>query len=639
MATVPSLFLNNCDKKHIMTKVQSGEIQLEHADLPDLHETTEKTTETTAKDKQATEHQVSAQFADLGSFSAIQRAASDVGPRRAPLEIGESSNSAHVGSAPARSASAMLLGRHPQRSDSQITTLSRHSSIHPRAVGVPEAPAGEATPGASGLISAMQAFTRVADIRTLLSRADDSEFLAPLQGSDGELARLSANVADLKALLGGDDIAVPAEMKTAITARLDHVSQALGELATNKPLTERAAKIVTIHALLAPLPLLVPMFSKPAQQKAEAEIIALIFKAMVEGIGMMRTPTAGNLLLKDRTMSRYYANLVQAVLFALPTFVKSMQKLNSNLPFNAALGVLSTGALFGGFMSKEIKEKYNTWRSGDAHPAMAQAGQEMFSGASPLSEEQQQRVRNVLNQIVDTIGTDQKSLLDTKETFVADGHHEISPHVSKQVSIAVDTYQRLADEMASLLGTHAPELATENRDRNAKLALAVFATAVCVATTALMVPDKIGVVDLGSDAAFTSALMFSMVANANVNRRDALEEFKTFVGLSIVMLAVLAANKGAKDYMEKGVSGLLVGSIAMTGLNLILPGPIGHSAASGLEKLINLKPSDLVSALRGIGNKVYQMFGGAAEEVPPCPSSVVIEELDEHSDLESGLPA
>ena len=439
--------------------------------------------------------------------------------------------------------------------------------------------------------------------------------------------------------LGGDDIAMPAELKSAIAARLDHVDQALGELATNKPLTERAAKIATIHALLAPLPLLVPMYSKPKQQKAEAEIIALIFKAMVEGIGMMRTPTTGNLLLKDRTMSRYYANTVQAVMFALPTFVKSMQKLNNSLPFNAALGVLSTGALFGGFMSKEIREKFNKKYSGDAHPAMAKAREQMFSGAAPLSEEQQHRIRGVLNRIVDTVGSDQKSLIDTKEAFVADGHHEISPHVSKQVSIAVDAYQQLAEELASLLGQHAPELATENRDRNAKLALAIFATGVCVATAALMVPDKIGMVDLGSDAVFTSALMFSMVANANVSRRDALEEFKTFVGLSIVMLAVLAANKGAKDYMEKGMHGLLVGSIAMTGLNLILPGPIGHSAASGLEKLMNLKPSDLVSALHSVGNKVWQMLGGGAAEPAPRPSSVVIEELDEHSDLESGLPA
>jgi len=355
----------------------------------------------------------------------------------------------------------------------------------------------------------------------------------------------------------------------------------------------------------------------------------------------MRTPTAGNLLLKDRTMSRYYANMVQAVLFSLPTFVKGLRSLNANLPFNAALGVLSTGALFGGFMSKEIKEKFNMRRSGDPHPAMMRAGQKLFSDAGNLNQDQQNRIREVMNRIVDTLNTDQKSLLDAKESFVGDGKHEISPHVSKQVSIAVNAYQQIAEELSSLLGTHAPELATENKDRNAKLALALFATAVCAATTVLMIPDKIGVVDLGSDAAFTSALMFSLVANSNVSRKDALEEFKTFVGLSIVMLAVLAANKGAKDFMEKGTMGLLVGSIAMTGLNLVLPGPIGHSAAAGLEKLMNLNPSDLLASLRGIGNKVYQIFGGAGTETPSHRSNVVIEELDEerHSDLESGLPA
>ncbi|WP_018606703.1 hypothetical protein [Uliginosibacterium gangwonense] len=480
---------------------------------------------------------------------------------------------------------------------------------------------------------------KVQGLQTRQATQDQAGSVGESIATEGaRLARLSANVTALQSTLGASEL--PAELKQVLSKRLHQVITALAELQNDKPLANRVAKVIAINALLAPLPLMIPMMSKPVQPKTEAEIIALMAKAMIEGIGLIRTPTTGNSLLKDRTMARYYANTIQALEFSLPTFVSSLHFLNKSTPFNIGLGLLSTAGLFGGFMSKEIKEKFNQWRSGNPHPKLADEGKRLFGDMQGLGEEPQAlhgRMKVVLQQLMEGVTHDKQSLLETKEAFVGSNGHELSPYVSKQVAMAVGAYQQVADELSSLMGNYAPAGGRHNKDRSAKLALALFATAVCAATTVLMLPDKIGVVDLGSDAAFTSALMFSLMANSNVSRKDALEEFKTFVGLSLVMLALLATNKGTKDFMEKGSSGLLIGSITMTALNLTLPGPIGHYAASGIEKLMNLKPSDLLAAVHGVGQWVCEMFCGSSTE-PKQKSNVVIQEIVE-PDLEHGLGA
>lgn len=526
-----------------------------------------------------------------------------------------------------------------------ITVASAPASPVVKA-SVPASPSGSvASPigkRASRMASAAKSLAKMSDIHTLLSHADDAAFVRQLAGDPahdqaGELQPLVNHIADFKTQLAASDL--PGELKQALGKRLGQIDVALHELVTVTPVAGRVAKIATIHSLLAPLPLMIPMMSKPAQQKTEAELIALISKAMVEGVGMMRHPTAGNQLIKDRTMARYYINVVQALEFALPTFVGSLRFLNDSKPFNTALGVVSTIALFAGFMGKDIKRKYNQKIHHDPHPQMAKMHKQLFGAAAATPEQHAatQNIRQILQQLKQHIDTDKQALMSSKEHFTADGMHELSPHMGKQVSIAVDAYHQLADELISLMGTREQAVAVANPDRNAKLALAVFATVVCTGTTALMLPDTIGTVDLASDTLFTSALMFSQALNPDVGRKDALEEFKTFVGLSLVMLAMLTANKGGKDFMAKGMTGLLIGSITMSALNLALPGPVGHYAASGLEKLMNLKPSELIASAKDIGHRVYQMLCGFPQQ-PPKPSSVVITELTE-VDLERGVPA
>ncbi|WP_220432922.1 hypothetical protein, partial [Raoultella terrigena] len=137
---------------------------------------------------------------------------------------------------------------------------------------------------------------------------------------------------------------------------------------------------------------------------------------------------------------------------------------------------------------------------------------------------------------------------------------ELSPVTSKQVTMVADAFLAIATDLERVLhpagmpeqaatAAGGAEREAQAAERTAKYALAAFTGAVCAATTGLMYPDRIGMVDLSSDAAFTVALMVANARNPNVTRRDALDEFKSFAGLSLVMIAVLTANHAGDDFI------------------------------------------------------------------------------------------
>jgi hypothetical protein len=335
-------------------------------------------------------------------------------------------------------------------------------------------------------------------------------------------------------------------------------------------------------------------------------------------VGSMRSPTATNRhSLMDHFMSRHYINVVQAAIFAAPAFVPKLKKLNDNIKFNATAGVLSTTALMGGFFGKEIKDMVVKRFTGSTNPALHEAGEGLAA-----------ETRAKLEQVMQSALAGQGTLMAAKNDFVAQGK-ELSPSTSRQVTMAADAFLAIAGDMSDALRTRGEMVAHDNPDLKAKLALAIFTTMVCATTTGLMVPDKIGVVDLGSDAVFTAVLMTHNALNPNVTRKDALEEFKSFAGLSLVMIALLSADRAAGQFIDKSATGLAIGSVAMAILNVTIPGPVGHAAGAGLEKLMGLSPADLGNAIKAVGHNALEFFRGMVQ--PAQASTVTIEEIPEPS--------
>lgn len=466
--------------------------------------------------------------------------------------------------------------------------------------GLPVAADAEHRPPASG-----HALWKLADARVLLSRGESSTFIDALRqpptemempGEGAKLERLLLHVGEMRN--GLNRVAAAGQPDSALKAlsrNLDGIERALVALREDKPMAHRTFWVASASLLAAVMPITVPLASRPRQAQFASETFGLMAKMFVEAAAMIRTPTTDRGLLKDRWLSRNLINNVQAVWF-MPSVIKP--KLTKNLPYNITGGMVSVAVLFMTFLSSEIREKVNGWRNKPPYPGLAQAGKNLDA-----------RMQADLRDVLATVNADMRSLVDTKAAF--EDEHELNPLVSKQVSLAVNAYKTLSVKLMDTLGVP-HEVAASNPDKAAKLALAVFTAMICFSGAALMVPDRIGMVDLTADAIFTSLYQASLVGDGNVSRKDALDEFKTFSGFSMVLAAMLALNKGAGDFIEHGAMGLLIGSVSMAALNLVLPGPVGHATAKGIEKLMSMSPSDIGQTLNKLGDCFYRWCGGGA---------------------------
>jgi hypothetical protein len=109
------------------------------------------------------------------------------------------------------------------------------------------------------------------------------------------------------------------------------------------------------------------------------------------------------------------------------------------------------------------------------------------------------------------------------------------------------------------------------------------------------------------------------------------------------MIAVLTANHAGDDFIEKNTTGMLAGAAAMALLNVTIPGPVGHLAGAGLEKMYatlqSLRPADLWETLRGVGHNALEMFRSRAQNAARAPSAVQIEEITDAGPSPSRAPA
>ena len=92
----------------------------------------------------------------------------------------------------------------------------------------------------------------------------------------------------------------------------------------------------------------------------------------------------------------------------------------------------------------------------------------------------------------------------------------------------------------------------------------------------------------------------------------------------------LGKGKQDFDFIEKGGPlAAAVAAVAMSILNVTIPGPMGNVLSGGLEKLMSLKPSDLLHAMQSVGQNAMDFFTNSSPANDSPTSSVRIEELDE----------
>ncbi|KER67597.1 hypothetical protein HR51_32715 [Burkholderia cepacia] len=452
---------------------------------------------------------------------------------------------------------------------------------------------------------------------------DDNGFLDRVRSPEtgaGSLPELLFRLRGIEEKI--DDAGFPAALSDTLKAQVKLTRRSLQEIETDKHAAKRAAMALLPSLILGAAALAVPLKSNPRQQLFASELVALTSKTVLEGIGMSLTTTTGLGLVKERVMARNYANTLQALEFVLPTFVKPSAHLNRKTWVDLLATVVSTAGLFAGFMGTDIKNQFDKRFNGGVDPALTKLG-------ATLGTEQHRALAGV--------DVDAKALhrasLDMRDASVVGGASLVSPHLGKQIQLVLRACSRLAEMTSHTLGEGdrtagaegEPHDTPANPDRNAKIALALFTAAVTATTALLTFPDTIGVVDLASDALFTSILMTVLAKNPDVSRHDALEEFKTFAGLSVVLLVVLAGNKLGHDFIDHGDRGLAVGASVLALLNATVPGLVGEQAAKAVERALarwsSMDAAELVAPLREIGALLHRSVSVNARRAMPAGAS------------------
>ncbi|RQR49529.1 hypothetical protein DIE21_19890 [Burkholderia sp. Bp9140] len=449
---------------------------------------------------------------------------------------------------------------------------------------------------------------------------DDNGFLGRVRNPEtgaGSLPDLLSRLRGIEDTINGAGF--PAALSRTLKAQVELTRRSLQEIETDKHPAKRAAMALLPNLILGAAALAIPLKSNPRQQLFASELVALTSKAVLEGIGMARTPTTGIGLVKERVMARNYANTLQALEFVLPTFVKPSEHLNRKTWVDLLATVVSTTGLFAGFMGTDIKNQIDKHFRGGVDPALTKLGATLGTG--------QHRTLAGMNDDAKAL---HRAALDMRDASVVGGASQVSPHLGKQIQLVLRACGRLAEMTSHTLGEGGrtagaggePHDTRANPDRNAKIALALFTAAVTATTALLTFPDTIGVVDLASDALFTSILMTVLAKNPDVSRHDALEEFKTFAGLSVVLLVVLAGNKLGHDFIDHGDRGLAVGASVLALLNATVPGLVGEQAAKAVELALarssSMHVADLVAPLRGIGALLHRTVSVNAGRAMPA---------------------
>lgn len=470
------------------------------------------------------------------------------------------------------------------------------------------------------------------DARRLLTTGNDREMIDRLRAGDPEtgrksLASLREQVdglkKELKEAVPDSNTADPASQKILkhFGDHIKHLDSVLRGLEKDRPWAVRAAIYGAMNVALPAMPVAVAL--KSGQGKFFAELAGMYGKTALMALGSMRSPIAADKhAYTDHFMQRHFLTLIQTAFHVVPSFYEPLKHLNEGAALNITAATLTTLTGVAAFLHEDIGRsvKRRIWNS--PNPTLKNAWNKLSPGDSAS-------FRRVLTTIEEAASKSYADISAESWRFKEEGK-TISPYTSTQLKFVTDALLKITRDVQELRDPQqeAPAHAG-NPQWRAKLALALLNVAIGSSVTMLMIPDWIGVGGNAGDTLVTSGIQFKGALQGDVSREDALDSFRSWSGLSVLMLGMLALNRAKGDFIEKGgATGVAVGATSLAILNAVLPGPIGHFLGSGIEKLMNMKSADFLAFTSRIGQGALDLFQQRAEATAPAASSVRIEELD-----------
>jgi hypothetical protein len=318
----------------------------------------------------------------------------------------------------------------------------------------------------------------------------------------------------------------------ALTQSLHGIRLELGKLQHDHTAAQRAvgAALTTVLGF-TPLALLMPY--KLNQLKYLMFQIAFYAKTALYTAGGMVNPNTGPHDWVDLGVARHLQTGLLALMYAAPAFstTPTTQALRENPVFNAGTAVFATGALVTSYYAHKIN-------------ALFQASQQKYLGGgtphtlAELPTAAQPIVANLQAQAV----MDKKKLADAERTFEGVLNAAINGKTSKAAEKYAVFVHQLRTMAAAGCDLAAPEKPA-NHELIAKAGVAALGISAGWAATALMAPAWAGVSDYAPHAAFATVLLTLTTLNPEMNLDNILVEFANFVGLNLIGLPVLMADK------------------------------------------------------------------------------------------------
>jgi hypothetical protein len=444
--------------------------------------------------------------------------------------------------------------------------------------------------------SMLQRAVRALDIHGLVTHADDKEFLRDVAP---HVQRLRASLSEMKDSLGRLE-GLPPRLHAPLRQRLDKAIAAADSLLTDQPLPSRMAKGAVMFAALSPLPLALPFLTKPKQLQYAALTIAHYSKTLIGMGGLVSRPKTDNAQWMRHFNERHLTAFLPAALSVGPLLAKP--DLVSSPAFYVPTGIALTAAAFASAYPDKVKSLFRS-------VANARRGDQ---GEDGITDE----VRDEIRQMLGGVRPAEQEISTTRNELGPRGL-SLSDSTQAQASAVTGSVNDLFKAVGAL--THhleaiaidqgdgdGPAVARRgDPDRSAKVAMAVFSGIATFGSAAIVYPDIVGVTDFASDAAFVTTLMASIAMDPAKTKQDSLAMFKSMVGLSLLSIGFLGANK-ISPFLGEDMAKMVAGTAAIVGANLTLPGPVGQAAGM------------LIEAGADVGSKVYQQmkrglgFGGDA---------------------------
>lgn len=464
---------------------------------------------------------------------------------------------------------------------SESPRINEHGEPAPGESAALSLTAGSEPVAAARRSSALHRAVAALDIHSLLTQADDKQFLQEVKP---HLQQLRQHLAQIKQSMGdiGSE-ALPAHLHAPMKRRLDNAIKAADSLLIEQPLASRVAKGAAMCAALAPLPLALPFLTQPKQFQYAALTIAHYAKTMVGMAGLMSKPHTDNAQWGRHFNERHMTAIMPALISIGP--VLTQPEIANKPEFYGPTGLALLAAGFVSTYPHKVRD-------------LLQAMAKLVRG--PQSEDEiDGSVREQIKSLLDGLRPTEKAFSDAKEGQLGPGGLSVSDSTSAQLSAVTDSVNDLFKtvgaltrnlESVSVDGSDAqstPAVRPSDPDRNAKIGLALVSAAATFGSAAALLPDVIGVVDLASDAVFVTGMMAALAANPAKTEQDSLATFKSMVGLSLLSIGFLGANK-IEPFLGEDMARMAAGTATIIGANLTLPGPIGNLAGKMTESLMHL---------------------------------------------------